>query len=391
MSNNVVRNSHFPSVITEINAKKLNYSSSKHKSNSIILEKERLYEDAIHLKNHINDLKKEIANLKSENHKNMLEINKKNKIIEDIFLDSQNNMFGNNPLNDSKLSKAKETLLLIQIKKQYKELKNEYKAKCVELETFKKNLKLTKINEIGIELKTYMEELARIKSLYLITSQQNEINEKKLKDFDGLHQIYTQQQYILVSMQENLNKFDKETKIKNEEIINLKDKLNEKNEKIKKLSVEIKLINQINEKITKEKKNANDSIAKNKLLEKNIAELNKEIAYYKDLAEKRDKRYREIESSLKHLNDKNRMNNGEVNLLNIDSIKNIQENPEEKIDKTIMILRSKLNEANSNYDKLSKKSKILEERLMQYENQYEIQDNCKYLIYLYFILNFEFF
>ena len=74
-------------------------------------------------------------------------------------------------------------------------MKNEYKSKCIELDNVKKNIKLTKFNEVGIELKTYLDELSRIKSLYLVVCQQNEINEKKLFDFDNIHQNYTYWQW----------------------------------------------------------------------------------------------------------------------------------------------------------------------------------------------------
>jgi len=377
VSNNY-RNINFSSIITEMNPKKLNYSNSRAKIQNINLEKERLYEDTIHLKNQINDLKKEISNLRAENHKYSLELNKKDKMLEEILIDSQTHMFNNNPLNESKvLSKAKETHLFIQIKKQFKDLKNEYKVKCIELDNLKKNFKLTKINEIGIEMKTYMEELARIKSLYLVVSQHNEINEKKLKDFDGLHQNFTQQQYILVTMQENINKFESEIKVKNEEIIELKKSNLEKSNKIRKLTAEVKIINEINQKLSKDKKILNDFNALKTKLEKQISDLNKDIFYYKDLSEKKDRRLRDLESSFKSLNDKNKNNNTNSIVYNIDSIRYIQENPEDKTDRTILFLKSKLNESNVNNDKLQKQLKSLEDKIKQYENQYEMNENCK--------------
>lgn len=377
VSNNF-RNNNFASIITDINSKKINYSSNKTRVKHINLEKERLYEDTIHLKNIINELKKEISNLKSENHKYSLELNKKDKIIEEILIDSQNNMFSNNPLNESKvLNKAKETHLFIQIKKQFKELKNEYKAKCLELETVKKNLKLTKFNEMAIELKTYMDELARIKSLYLVTSQQNEINEKKLKDFDDLHQNYIKQQYVILTMQDNINKYDNEVKAKNEEINALKNSNLEKANKVKKLTAEMKILNEINHKLSKDKKIVNDFNGLKIKLEKQIADLNKEISYYKEMSDKKDRRLRDLESSLKNFGDKNKNQNGNSTQFNIDSIRNIQDNPEDKTDRTLLFLRSKLNETNSNYEKLQKKTHTLEEKLKQYENQYEVQDYCK--------------
>ncbi len=379
VSNNY-RNNNFSTPMTEINNKKVNYSSNKCKfKNCTNLEKERLYEDIMHLKNTINELKQEISTLKSENHKFSLDLNKKDRMLEDMLIDSQNNMFNNNPLNESKvLSKAKETHLFVQIKKQFKELKNEYKSKCVELDSLKKNIKLTKFNEIGIELKTYMEELARIKSLYFVVSQQNDLNEKKLKDFDLLHQNFTEQQYILVTMQDNINKYENMSKSKDEEINDLKITNTEKSNKIKKLTADLKILNEINLKISKDKKIVSDVNAIKTKLEKEKCDLNKEIVYYKDLADKRERRLRDLESTLKNLNDKNKRENGPSINFNLDNLKNFQENPEDKTDRTILFLRSKLNEANGINEKLQKKVKMLEEKLSQYENQYEIQDNCNY-------------
>jgi len=373
---NKIRNNNFASIITEINTKNINYSCNKTRVKNVNLEKERLYEDTIHLKKLINELKKEISNLKSENNKYSLELNKKDKIIEEIFIDSQTNMFNNNPLNESKvLSKAKETHLFVQIKKQFKELKNEYKSKCIELEILKKNLKLTKFNEIAIELKTYIDELARMKSLYLVTYQQNEINEKKLKDFDDLHQNYTKQQYVILTMQENINKNEKDLKSQNEDNMILRNSNLEKAQKIKKLTAELKILNDINQKISKDKKIINDFNALKTKLEKQIVDLNKEILHYKESSEKKDRRLRDLESSLKNFGDKNN-NNRNTQKFNVDLIRNIQDNPEDKTDRTLLFLRSKLNESNSKFEKLLKKTQMLDEKVKQYENQYDVQDNC---------------
>jgi len=355
----------------------MKFNMKQHTANGLNLEKERLYEDTIHLKNTINDLRREIGNLKSENHKLSLEMNKKDKLIEEMIMDNNNNLFSSNNmhLNESKcMSKAKESHLFVQIKRQFKELKNEYKAKCIELENVKKNIKLTKFNEIGIELKTYMDELARIKSLYLVTFKQNEINENKLKDFDGMHQNFVQQQMILMNLQDTLLKYENEVKSKNEEISEMKNKINEQATRIKRIATDNKLVNQINEKLTKEKKIVTDEKAKNKIMEKKLSDIRNDLHYYKDSSDKKDRRIRELETNLKSYADKKDKNNIQYN---VDSIRNIQENPEDKIDRTIMVLRSKLSESTQNYDRILKKNKMLEERINLYENNYEIPENGK--------------
>ena len=396
LSNNlgVSNNNHKPHnlISSHTEMKKVNYlTTNKPKANGLNLEKERLYEDTIHLKNTRNDLLQEIANLKSQNHKLSLEMNKKDKLIEDLIVDSNNKLFTSNNLNESKfMSKAKETHLFVQIKKQFKELKNEYKIKCLELENLKKNIKLTKFNEVGIELKTYMDELARIKSLYLITLQQNEISENKIKDFDGMHQNFVQQQMILMNLQETLRKYDEEIKSNNEVISEMKNKINDQSAKIKRLNINNKLINQINEKLTKEKKNITDEKAKKSKLEKQMADIKSDLHYYKDANEKKDRKIRDMESSLKIFNEKKGKNNIQFN---VESIRNIQENPEDKIDKTIMILRSKLSETTQNFERISNRNKILEEKINLYDNNNdnEIQDNNGKLVNINILINIFYF
>jgi len=71
-------------------------------------DKERLYEENFQLKNYINSMKRDFAYSKSECHKLELELNKKEKIIEDIaYADKGDGM----SLPGEKVSKAKEVKL----------------------------------------------------------------------------------------------------------------------------------------------------------------------------------------------------------------------------------------------------------------------------------------
>jgi len=132
-------------------------------------DKESLYEENMQLKNYINTIKKDFAFSKSDNRKLELELDKKEKIIEDI-VDSGN-------LQGDKINKAKETHLIIGLKKQFKDVQTKLKNKTVELDNIKKTLKVTKLNELNIEVNTYTDELQKLKSFYEIALQQNAINE----------------------------------------------------------------------------------------------------------------------------------------------------------------------------------------------------------------------
>ena len=98
---------------------------------STTLEKEKLYEETIYLKKMVNGLKIELASLRSENLKKENEINRKDKVIEDIVVDCLNNLYGGNSIMNSPdmMSKVKDANLLFKLKKQFKDMKKEFKEK----------------------------------------------------------------------------------------------------------------------------------------------------------------------------------------------------------------------------------------------------------------------
>ena len=71
------------------------------------------------------------------------------------------------------MNKAKDFNLLNRIKKQYKDLQKELRLKNEENENLKKIVKVTKINEFTIEIKTLSEEMEKLKKLYSHALQQN--------------------------------------------------------------------------------------------------------------------------------------------------------------------------------------------------------------------------
>ena len=75
---------------------------------NLTIIKERLYEENIKLKNISNALRQDYANAKSENHKLELEINKKDKMIEDIATDNRVDGLPHSPNENLKFSKVKE-------------------------------------------------------------------------------------------------------------------------------------------------------------------------------------------------------------------------------------------------------------------------------------------
>jgi hypothetical protein len=144
------------------------------------VEKEKLYENCIHLKNTLNSMNKELHHFRSEVHKRDIELNKQNKMMQDIFHTNNIGNFENNSLIQSQqinLHKLRETNLLNNVRNQYKELKREFKEKEVELESLKKTLKSCKIKELQVENQTLLEEMSKLRSSYESLQSQSSFNE----------------------------------------------------------------------------------------------------------------------------------------------------------------------------------------------------------------------
>ena len=94
--------------------------------------------------------KREITNLENE-------INKKDKIIETMINDTQSNINSDN-------NKASEMHLVLNVKRQYKELKKAYEKNQQELNATKKNIKYTKINEMNLENKIIDKQMSKLKN-----------------------------------------------------------------------------------------------------------------------------------------------------------------------------------------------------------------------------------
>ena len=335
------------------------YNSNKSINSPV--EKEKLYEELIYYKSLVNNLKKELSILKSQNAKKETEINKKDKVIEDIVIDSQNSIYYRE--GENLMAKAKEANLISKMKKQFRSLKFELEEKSHETENLKKTLKITKINEMNIEIKTLNEEMSKIKTLYVHSLQQNELLENNLKEMKSLQDNFSKQHFIIVNFQDSLQKQNEEIRIKNLDIELLKDNLNKYMKVIEKLKKDLTYSNNMKEKLFKDNSEKNEVTNLQKKFEKQISDLNKDINKYREISDKKDRTIRELESIMK----KSNQHTNKAAAFNYNEIKYIQENPEEKYDNVTLLLKSKLMEALNVKENLEKQVKKLEEKIKNYE------------------------
>ena len=189
--------------LTSSNNKKRKFDSFNN------VEPEKLYEKNIHLRQEINQLKKELAEVKYQLVKKDLELKEKDKIIKSCLKD-----FNLDSDRKNLSTKAEESVLLSMIKKKYEDLNTKYESKCAENKILKANIKLTKLNEFEIENYTLKEQLNKLNSLYL-SSIEDYKNVKK--EFDEFKEKFLVQHALISQLQkqcESLN--DKNSKLKDE-------------------------------------------------------------------------------------------------------------------------------------------------------------------------------
>jgi len=175
---------------------------------NINVEKERLYEDTLHLKQNINGLKEENLKLKTKN----LNLERENaKLVKAMEkMGSYTTQFGKQP----------ESTLIVALKKQVKEQKEELKAKHDEIEAMKRSAKMTRVQEIEIELKTYMDENIRLKNAFEELMRLKP--EIKPEDYNMLEERYYQQGNLIETLQRDHARITSEIKYLEEENYNLR-------------------------------------------------------------------------------------------------------------------------------------------------------------------------
>lgn len=244
------------------------------------ISKERLYEELLQYKNTLNNLRKELALVKSDNVKKSIEVSKKDKIIEEIV-----NEVELNPLLVGKPHKAKDAFLISSLKTQFKQLKNELEIKTEEYENLKKHIKNTKFKELTFEINTLNTELNKLKNFYALSLQKNQANEAMSKDYSQLKEENSMQRELLERQSQVLRGLEDDIRGRDDEISKLKEELLSKSSAGKRLEKQLKNQKEINTKIVR---NKDDNLIINNIkmaYEKQLANLNKEVNFFMNKSE----------------------------------------------------------------------------------------------------------
>ena len=325
-------------------------------------------QENINLKTQLNKMQTEKINTKREITNLENELLQREKIIENMVKESQ--------MNSNAFAKASEMSLVINVKRQYKDLKKEYEKNIQLLEQTKKDIKNIRLNDLISENKNLSNQIEKYKNLYYHNEEQKHSIQKNVQNVEPMKEALSKQDDMLLSFQENCQKMEIEIFNLNEEIDKLQTQKEKKEDIYNKLKKKLKIQKQLNEKLTMIRDNIQNTevfcIMKNEY-ELKIQNLRKDLAYYRDSNSKNEKLVKEAAELKKTINNEEQKQNENINSANIITRKIQSSNPrpfsetgnitEDEANQKISLLQNLYNEEKNEVQKLKKTIEELNQKL----------------------------
>ena len=268
--------------------------------------------------------------------------------------------------NINQSNKVSEMHLVLNVKRQYKELKKAYEKNQQELLQTKKNTKYTKINELTTENKIYNEQIDKLKNLYNHSKEQKQSLKKNVTDFDIMRQALSKKEYIILNFQENCQKMESEIQLLNAEKEKLKNQNVKKEEMINKIKIKLENQAKENEKLVMKHNNIKKSeiylTTKNKY-EAKIQKLKKDIAYYRDMNSKNERILREAEKINQNQKKNVSKMSRKIYSSNPQPSYQIETSPKSESNQKILLLQSILSEEKNEKERLLQQVEELTQQL----------------------------
>ena len=275
------------------------------------IEREQLYENNMQLKDIINNLRRELAEVKNKLVKKDIEIRKKEKLIKECS--KENDLESTHELN---LQKARESTLISLFKKNYNELKKSYNKLNEENNNLKANYTITKVKEYQIQIDILKKEMEKMRNLYMQTVENNNILNKEIQNLKELKKYFIEQHGIIDRFEHTIQSNNEEInflKKENEDYKNKLEQIQKKQKILKNKNFKLKLSNKKFLDIKKTRENYEIFIDDNK---KKIDTLRKDLDEYKRLYEMTRREYNVLLAKKdKNENKQNAMNDNK-NVIN---------------------------------------------------------------------------
>lgn len=202
----------------------------------MIQDKEQLFDQAIKLKQNMDNCLEENIRLKNRIQQFDKELDKRDKIIQELLFKVDSDQ-GISQMNFQ--PRMAEPHLVSALKNQIKNMKNELRLKEEETTKMKKNIKITRIQEAEIEMRMFSDECTRLKHLIEEIVKQKAIG-YTMQDINALGEKINKQTSLLNNIQQENKQMSSILQKKEEELSNWKEVTTKLEKKISSLSVEAK-------------------------------------------------------------------------------------------------------------------------------------------------------
>ncbi|CAK77392.1 unnamed protein product (macronuclear) [Paramecium tetraurelia] len=163
-------------------------------------ESEKLFEESLQLKLLMNQLKDENIKLRTRNTNLEKDLQKCQKIIEEVETTGNMKRFYAKPSTDNQM--------ILSFKGQIKELRQNLDQREQEMLALKKTAKYTKLTEMEIERKMLQDETIRLKQVIDELIQQNLYAQQKEHDQQKLQDMISQRDNLIKQMQQDIESFE---------------------------------------------------------------------------------------------------------------------------------------------------------------------------------------
>ena len=394
---------------TEMNSSNNLFLIPNTKKSQYNIEKEQLLEETMRYKIKLNKLKKELSQIKNDNLQKQYEVNIQDNKIEEIIKQNEDDITINpdNILQED-LNKLAKLKLRKKIKEQIKEVNTQLNNEKLKKKDYAKEKKTTKKKEILITNKIIEKEIEKIYSLVKNSIEYQELQKKKIQDFEVLQINLNNQNKIMNNLEENYTEsFKIESELQNK-IEELKFKLLNQNTCLKKFKSQEENLKNQNHILQKEKFELSENSKEDKrnafsliTYERKILNLKSECSYFKSLTKRNEKEIVEAKKILdtkiniisskekeereklfhfKPIKNDSKSKEDEKNILekikNLKEIYELNKNKENELEQKVLIYQETLKRINTNYEEFS--NSIINENLISNDDLNLNPDNPYY-------------
>ena len=371
-----INNSKTIQIINAINITQYNNIYTEGKKPDKLIDNESLKMKNKEINKEIHKIKKILINVNEQNKRKDEEIDKQGNLIDQILninkqaykdtldiLEKNYNKDKNKNFND----------LLDKLYIQYKELEINNNAKDSEIKNLKKNIKNTKKNELIIENNILMNQYNKYKILFNEIEKKNERYKIKIRNKPQIENEILEKNFEILQLQENLKLVNTINIQKENEKLELINKIKELQNKNKDIKNKINQLNQEYNYILLSKKDLEDNL----YIAYNNNELNDE-SDYNDNNNKKDDSLSSNMNSNNLSNVINKNNNYKKDEIKIDNNDNITNSYEEILNyKDINIKKNKIFEDDNNMNTVDEEKITNIESETNFKKDYIIEKEKK--------------